>query len=95
MNNINNQFMISLIKSLLYILMHQHISLRILRMIVVMTRGYRKCYNASLLIYMRLIKSLLYILMNQHIFLRILRMIVVITRGYRKCYNASLLIYRR
>ena len=31
--------------------MDQYIFLRILRMIVVMTREYKKCYNASLLIY--------------------------------------------
>ena len=43
--------MISLIKSLLYILMDRHIFLRILRMIVVMTCGYEKCYNVSRLIY--------------------------------------------
>ena len=44
--------MISLIKSLLYILIDQYIFLKILRMIVVMTCGYKKCYNASILIYM-------------------------------------------
>ena len=47
--------MISLIKSLLYILMDQHIFLWILRMIIVMIRGYirgyKKYYNASLLIH--------------------------------------------
>ena len=33
--------------------MDQHIFLNILKMIVVMTRGYKKCYNIFLLIYIR------------------------------------------
>ena len=45
--------MFSLIKSLLYIQMNRHISLRILKIIVVIMRGYFKCCNASLLIYRR------------------------------------------
>ena len=51
MKNINNNFLVSLIKSLLYILVDQHISLKILRITLMMTRDYKKCYNASQLIY--------------------------------------------
>ena len=51
MKNINNKFMIRLMKNLLYIKIDQHISLRILRPTVVMTNDYLKCCNVSLLIY--------------------------------------------
>ena len=53
--------MISLIKNLLYIFMDQHIFLMILKIIVVMTRDYKKCCNVSLLIYRGYIFIYIYI----------------------------------
>ena len=51
MKTINNEFMIRLIKSLLYIKIDQFIFLRILKLTVVMTHDCFRCYTASLLIY--------------------------------------------